>query len=278
MASLLGAGLRPAPFFCAFFSSVVVYTVVVYIAGNTAMATLSYIWMLLAVATYVVLLRLPAPYGRHRKPGWGPTIPHRVGWVIMESMSPLAFFVSYELSGGKAFTYATMLMVLWCLHYTNRALIHPFRARWSGRRMPVIIALAAVGFNSVNGALNGWYMGHLSWTPPVAIVVLGGLLFVGGAAINIWADEVLRRLRPPGTSEYHIPRGGLYKYVSCPNYTGEILEWTGFALMASTPAAWAFAIWTAANLIPRAMSHHSWYKETFPAYPEDRKAVVPFIL
>ena len=31
-------------------------------------------------------------------------------------------------------------------------------------------------------------------------------------------DAVLRRLRQPGESGYQIPRGGLYRFISCPNY------------------------------------------------------------
>jgi hypothetical protein len=59
---------------------------------------------------------------------------------------------------------------------------------------------------------------------------------------------------------------------------GEIIEWSGFALMCWNLPALSFAIWTAANLIPRAVSHHAWYRRTFPDYPQDRHAVVPALL
>ncbi|MBK7344331.1 MAG: hypothetical protein IPJ06_15295 [Saprospiraceae bacterium] len=29
---------------------------------------------------------------------------------------------------------------------------------------------------------------------------------------------------------------------------------------------------------PRSLAHHAWYKEHFPNYPKDRKAVFPGIL
>jgi len=41
------------------------------------------------------------------------------------------------------------------------------------------------------------------------------------------------------------------------------------------PAGLAFAVWTIANLAPRARSNHKWYRETFPDYPENRKALLP---
>ena len=86
-------------------------------------------------------------------------------------------------------------------------------------------------------------------------------------------------LRANGTStDYAIPRGGLFDTVSCPNHLGEIVQWFGFALMCWNLPALSFAIWTAANLIPRSLSHHAWYRQHFPDYPRDRSAVIPFLL
>lgn len=67
----------------------------------------------------------------------------------------------------------------------------------------------------------------------------------------------------------------LFKYVSCPNYLGEIIQWAGWALLTMSPAGLVFLIWTIANLAPRALAHHRWYKETFQDYPDERKALLP---
>ena len=37
----------------------------------------------------------------------------------------------------------------------------------------------------------------------------------------------------------------------------------------------AFCVFTAANLIPRALSNHRWYRENFPDYPANRRALIP---
>ena len=37
------------------------------------------------------------------------------------------------------------------------------------------------------------------------------------------------------------------------------------------------AVWTFANLAPRARSHHAWYHASFAEYPAERKALVPWI-
>ncbi len=76
---------------------------------------------------------------------------------------------------------------------------------------------------------------------------------------------------------YHIPNGGLYKLVSCPNYLGETIEWTGYAITTHSLAGFAFAFYTFANLAPRAQHHHKWYKERFADYPANRKAYIPYL-
>ncbi|HSA16026.1 MAG TPA: hypothetical protein P5346_14880 [Spirochaetota bacterium] len=38
-----------------------------------------------------------------------------------------------------------------------------------------------------------------------------------------------------------------------------------------------FVLWTIFNLAPRARSNHKWYRDNFPDYPKERKALVPFI-
>jgi steroid 5-alpha reductase family enzyme len=107
--------------------------------------------------------------------------------------------------------------------------------------------------------------------------LFGATMFFGGMAINWHSDAVLRRLRRSGETAYKIPYGGLYRWVSCPNYLGEIVEWGGWALATWSLAAAAFAFWSAANLVPRALSHHRWYRENFPGYPSERGAILPYL-
>jgi 3-oxo-5-alpha-steroid 4-dehydrogenase 1 len=106
----------------------------------------------------------------------------------------------------------------------------------------------------------------------------GVLLFLVGAVINLRADATLRRLRALSSIKRTIPRGGLFEYISAPHFFGEIVEWTGFCIACnySLPSV-AFCLYTAANLIPRGVAHHAWYKTNFPNYPVNRKAVFPFL-
>ena len=92
------------------------------------------------------------------------------------------------------------------------------------------------------------------------------------------SDNILLRLRKPGGSGYSIPRGGAFRYVSCPNYLGELLEWAGWALATWSLAGLAFFAYAVANLLPRALSHHRWYREKFEDYPAKRRALIPGML
>ena len=66
------------------------------------------------------------------------------------------------------------------------------------------------------------------------------------------------------TSHYSIPYGGLFYLVSSPHYFGELLEWIGFCIASNySLCSLSFVLWTAANLIPRSIHTHNWYKKTF---------------
>jgi len=237
-------------------------------------------WLGLSVAVFIALLFFTAPYGRHTRRGWGLTVDNRLGWVVMEAASPLAFAACFVL-GSREITAATLaFLVMWEAHYIHRAFIYPFSLRDNGKVMPLAVACFGLVFNLVNGYLNGRYLFTFSggysadWLRDPRFVA-GLVLFVVGFVINRSADATLRRLRQPGETAYVIPNGGLYRWVSCPNYLGEIIIWSGWALATWSPPGAVFAVWTAANLVPRARSHHRWYQEQFPDYPPERRALIP---
>lgn len=245
---------------------------------------LLYGFVALAVVSFIALFFVTAPYGRHAKGTKGPTINSTLGWVLMESPSALVFALCYMLGEHRASLSSVAFLLLWEAHYVHRAFIFPFRRRGGEREMGLSVAASAFFFTATNGYLNGRYLftfapAYLSspeWVKDPRFIV-GALLFVTGFAINQWADHVLFNLRRPGETGYKIPRGGLYELVSCPNYLGELIEWSGWALLTWSLPGLVFAIWTAANLVPRAIAHHRWYKGKFADYPPERRAVIPFV-
>jgi hypothetical protein len=239
------------------------------------------IWIGLALALLPIQLFVTAPYGRHVSDSWGPRIPNRFGWFVMEIVSLTIFGLLFLSGPAPKSVPMWIFFALWMAHYANRSLIYPWRTRTAGKSMPVAIVASAVVFNVVNAGLNGYYLGTLADYPESWLAdprfVAGSLVFVAGAATNLWADDRLISLRSVN-AEYAIPRGGLFESISCPNLFGETVEWCGFALMCWSLPALSFAIWTAANLIPRALSHHRWYRRRFADYPPERKAIIPFLL
>lgn len=238
---------------------------------------------IVAVGTFVALFFVSAPYGRHSRHGWGPQVPNWLGWLLMESVSAVGMLVMFITGDAlkTATTFAFLLM--WEAHYIQRAFIYPFLLRDGKKKMPLVVTSLAVIFNLGNVYLNGRYLFHFAGNRYPATWLLGPFfiagtaLFIIGFSINRWADNTLRNLRRPGESGYKIPRGGLYRYISCPNYFGEIVEWLGWALATWSLPGVAFAVWTFANLAPRAWSHHKWYHQKFVDYPQERKALVPKI-
>ena len=236
----------------------------------------------LGLVTFLALVFVSAPYGRHTRAGWGPTLPVRLGWVLMEL--PCVLFFAFVFFRGEHSLELVPLVLLgfWQLHYVNRTFIFPFRMRVGDRRMPFLIPVLAIGFNLLNAWINATWIGHLGsysadWLSDPRFL-LGAGIFLGGWMGNLHSDAVVRRLRKPGESGYKIPRGGLYRWVSAPNYLCEIVEWCGWALMTWSGAGLAFAIYSVANLAPRAFSNHRWYLEKFDDYPAERKALIPFVL
>jgi len=236
----------------------------------------------LGVLTFVSLFFVTAPYGRHARKGWGPEIGQRAGWILMELPASVLWLAIF-FAGDHALELAPLaLMALWQIHYVNRTFVFPFRIKAEGKTTPLSIVLTAIVFNSLNAYVNARWVGHfgsyaVSWLYDVRFLVGAGL-FVAGFAINQHADAVLMSLRKPGETGYKIPKGGMYRFISCPNYFGEMLEWTGWAIATWSLAGLAFAIYTAANLAPRAIKHHAWYHEKFPDYPPERKALIPFVV
>ena len=221
-----------------------------------------------------LLFFVPAPYGRHARAGWGPMLPAKVAWVAMEAVSLVAFLGAWMWNPSRFEWQVALLAGLYLVHYAWRSFGFPLVMRGPGKPHSVLTVLIAVVFNVLNGWGNG---AALAPSGPTLPFWLGVAVMLAGAAINQHADAVLRGLRGEGESGYKVPHGGLYRWVSAPNYLGEIVEWLGFAIAAGTLPAWAFFAFTVANLAPRAWSHHRWYRKTFPEYPAQRRALVPYL-
>ena len=239
-------------------------------------------WLVLAAITFVVLFFIRAPYGKFTRKGFGPSFNRIAGWIIMETPSVL-LMAGFFITGARfSNTAAVIFIIMWQVHYVYRTYVFPFRMRGAKTQMTLVTVLLGVVFNMGNGFMNGYYLFHMSAPYPSGWItdprfLTGAAIFIIGLGINMHSDSILRSLRKPGETGYKIPQGGMFRYVSSANYLGEIIEWGGWALATWSVPGLVFWIWTMSNLVPRAWSNHKWYREKFPDYPQNRKAVIPLV-
>ncbi|MBI5489364.1 MAG: DUF1295 domain-containing protein [Deltaproteobacteria bacterium] len=241
------------------------------------------LWGMFAVAagTAIFSLFVPAPYGRYGRTWWsGPDLPSWLAWMLMELPQPVGLGLWFALGDRQGNTVALVLLAMWMFHYAYRTLIYPFVPRSSTMSFSVV----ALGFllNSGFSYLIGRWIFHYGPVRGVewlwdARFLGGAVCFFGGFALSVSSDLILRGLRQPGEKGYKIPKGGGFRFVTSPNYLGELLEWTGWTLVTWSLGSATLLAVSAANLIPRARRNHRWYHERFPEYPPERKALVPFV-
>ena len=240
---------------------------------------------MLAVVVFIALFFVDAGYGMLLNRKWGKTVSNKVGWFVMESPVFLLMTVLWLMSDRRFEAAPLCFLFLFQLHYFQRAFIFPFLLKGRGR-MPVAIIAMGILFNMVNAVMQGGWIFYLSpeglyspaWlTTPQFIV--GTAVFIAGMVINIHSDHIIRNLRRPGDTAHHIPYGGMFRWVSSANYFGEFVEWVGFAVLTWSWSGAVFALWTFANLAPRAVSLRKRYEAEFGDEFRrlGRKSILPFI-
>jgi len=207
------------------------------------------------------------------------TVQSPAAWIMMNIPGILIpFWIYYYLEWRPLNETGVALVSMWLLHYTWRALLYPFLIR-GGKNIPFSTFTLGWMYCFANSIVQMMHINGYQAQQEFPLMVFGLTVFLFGLAINIFHDILLRGLRKKGEKGYRIPQGGLFEFVSCPNYLGEMIEWTGFALasgFALTPVA--HAVFMCCFLGPRALQHHEWYFANFKKYPADRKALIPMLL
>lgn len=230
------------------------------------------------------VLGIPAEYGRFSKKQTYFAIPARIAWCLQEMPSFLVatYFLikSFEESVETIPIPNRLLLSLFIIHYFNRTFIFPLKIR-GGKPTRLLEFIMAAIFTAINGFLQGLCLTQYDEYKIDNIYnirfIFGTILWIIGFIINLHSDSILRNLRKPGESGYKIPKQGMFNYVTSANYFGEFLEWLGFAIGGNNSGGYCFAMFTLANLLPRAMQSHEWYKTKFDDYPKDRKIFFPFL-
>ncbi|PHT70555.1 Steroid 5-alpha-reductase DET2 [Capsicum annuum] len=236
----------------------------------------------MSIPTYILSQFVTAPYGKHsRSDKSETTMSPPIAWAFMESPMLWLTFLIFPFGKNYANPLAYLVISPYLIHYINRTIIYPLRLDTkASNKFPLNVAITGFIYNVLNAYIQSRYVSHYAnyedewlWTR----FGCGLFVFGFGMVVNVWADGVLLGLKRQGGG-YKIPRGGLFEYVSSPNYFGEIMEWLGWALMTWSWAGLAFLVYSSSNLVPRAVSTHKWYLEKFGEdYPKNRKAIFPFL-
>lgn len=246
---------------------------------------LLYIMSITALLVFITLFFIEAGYGKMFNPKWGPAIHNKVAWMVMESPVFLVFTYLWAISPRTTELVPLILALFFITHYIQRSFIFPFLLKGKSK-MPIAIVLMGIFFNGFNGFIQAYWlfflapesMYTLEWLSSWQFI-LGASLFIIGMGINLHSDHVIRNLRAPSDNKHYLPKKGMYKYVTSANYFGEIIEWTGFAIMCWSSAGAVFLWWTFANLVPRANAIYKNYQKEFKEEFKTRKLkrVFPFI-
>ena len=240
---------------------------------------------IIAVIVFIALYFVTAGYGVFYNKKWGPSIPNKIGWILMESPVFIAMILLCVFSERSTNIVCLIFLLLFEIHYFQRSFIFPFLIRGKSV-MPLSVILMGVVFNTLNALMQGGWifyvapenMYEISWlTTPQFII--GTLIFFAGMIINIHSDNIIRHLRKPGDTKHYLPKKGMFKYVTSANYFGEFVEWCGFAILTWSLAGAVFALWTFANLAPRAAKIYDNYKKEFGDELDTKKVkrILPFI-
>ena len=193
--------------------------------------------------------------------------------------------VLWLLSDRRCVVAPLCFLLLFQIHYFQGAFGFPFLLRGKGR-MPIAIIAMGILFNTINALMQGGWIFYLApadrYTPDWLLTpqfIIGTLIFLFGMVVNIQSDYIIRHLRRPGETVHRIPYGGMFRYVSSANYFGEFVEWVGFAVLTWSWSGAVFALWTFANLAPRAVALHKRYETEFgESFTRlHRKCILPFI-
>lgn len=240
---------------------------------------------LLGLIVFISLYFVTAGYGKFATKKWGPSVNNKAGWIMMESPVFILMLILWLLSPNRENIVTTIFFLFFQLHYFQRSFIFPFLLKGKSR-MPLSIIAMGIIFNTINALMQGGWLFYLapkdmytaSWLSSPQFIA-GTMIFFAGMYININSDSVIRHLRKPGDTNHYLPQKGMYRYVTSANYFGEIVEWTGFAILTWSLSGAIFAWWTFANLVPRAASIYQRYIDEFGTQVKERKLkrVFPFI-
>eukprot|EP00775_Hariotina_reticulata_P013395 gene13395-13523_t len=129
----------------------------------------------------------------------------------------------------------------WVLHYAKRIFETFFIHVFGHETMPIRNLFKNCSYYYGFAAYVAYFVNHPKFTPPpeTQSLVCFALALVAQVS-NLRCHQILSNLRKPGERGYKIPKGFLFNYITCANYTAEIWGWILFTIGTQTVAAGLF--------------------------------------
>ena len=183
----------------------------------------------------------------------GPQIGYRTVFLV-EYFGPMLFVGLYALrpdflygKDASATPYNIVALtgvICWMAHFLKRELETIFVHKFSRPTMPLSNLFKNCAYYWIFGAVIGYPLCAPSFAAPSETQFYAGLaIFVLCELGNLICHVMLSNLRPAeGSKKRPIPKGFLFDYVACPNYTFEVMSWVGFSIMTGLLFSYAFTI------------------------------------
>ncbi|GAN09360.1 3-oxo-5-alpha-steroid 4-dehydrogenase family protein [Mucor ambiguus] len=157
-------------------------------------------------------------------------------------------------------------------HYLKRVLEVVFIHRYSGQSKLKDNTLISTFYFSFTS-----FIYKMSLHVPESdskLALCGVAMFILGEYTNFYHHLLLRQLRKDGSKEYKIPSGGLFDYVWCPHYLGEIISFVAMVLLTQHILILILQLGSAGYLATRAYNTKKCSSDT---YDTKHEAILPLI-
>jgi very-long-chain enoyl-CoA reductase len=211
------------------------------------------------------------------------TLPSRLGMFIIYFPAVLLVWLPLLSHGVTLSAWHLLVAGMVSAHFGKRCLETLFVHKYSGVMHTDSVVMICAMYST-----QSWVLGELAATdvgpglmPIPGLDVwtsLGFALWLIGVGINFQHHLLLAKLRVPGELEYKLPRGGLFGYVACPHYLGELIGWIGFSLVFRHIGALMLTFVMVMYLGGRSHNTVKWYRERLgDQVPANWKRLVPFL-
>ena len=149
----------------------------------------------------------------------------QISWRLVYLIEYFGAFVAFPLMVSD---WRRPDVILWTIHYTKRLLESAFLHSFSSDTMPFTNVFKNSAYYWGAGFLLGYFAEGTEMNVDPAVIGLWCACQLGNAYCHYYLANLRRG---QNTKDHILPTNFLFRIVSCPNYTFEILGWALFACL-----------------------------------------------